>query len=118
MDFGLKSFLTISDGRKEPAPQPLKQALKQLAKVNRNLSTKQRGSNNRRKARKNLARLHRTIANRRKDFHFKLARNLAHNYNAIAIEDLNLSGMKALWGRKVSRAMVIFHFRRGGAKVI
>ncbi len=102
MDFGLKDFLTISDGRKEPAPQPLKHALKQLAKANRSLSRKQKGGNNRRKARKNLARLHRVIANRRKDFHFKLARQLAHRYNAIAIEDLNLSGMKAMWGRKVS----------------
>ncbi|MRR55417.1 MAG: transposase [Deltaproteobacteria bacterium] len=102
MDIGLKDFLVISDGTKELAPQPLKQALKQLAKANRTLSRKQRGSNNRRKARKNLARLHRTIANRRKDFHFKQARKLAHRYNAIAIENLNLSGMKALWGRKVS----------------
>ena len=102
MDFGLKDFLTISDGSKEPAPQPLKLALKQLAKANRSLSKKQKGSNNRRKARKNLARLHRMIANRRKDFHFKLARQLTQRYNAIAIEDLNLSGMKALWGRKVS----------------
>ena len=102
VDFGLKSFLAISDGSKEPAPQPLKQALNQLAKASRNLSKKQRCSNNRRRARKNLARLHRTIANRRKDFQFKLARQLVHRYNAIAIEDLNLSGMKALWGRKVS----------------
>lgn len=102
VDFGLKSFLAISDGRKESAPQPLKQAIKQLAKTSRALSRKQRGSNNGRKARKNLARLHRTIANRRKDFHFKLARKLVNRYNAIAIEDLNLSGMKVLWGRKVS----------------
>jgi putative transposase len=102
MDFGLKDFLTISDGIKEPAPQTLKQSLSQLAKASRALGGKQKGSNNRRKARKNLARLHRRIANRRKDFHFKLARKLAHRYNGIAIEDLNRSGMKALWGRKVS----------------
>jgi len=102
MDFGLKDFLVTSDGRKVAAPQPLKQALKQLAKANRSLSRKQKGSNNRRKAGKNLARLHRTIASRRKDFHFKKARDLARRYNAIAIEDLNMSGMKALWGRKVS----------------
>jgi len=102
MDFGLKDFLTISDGNRIKSPEPLKQALTQLAKANRRLSKKQKGSNNRRKARKNLARAHRAIANRRKDFHFKQARALACRYKAIALEDLHLSGMKALWGRKVS----------------
>jgi putative transposase len=102
MDFGLKDFLTISDGTKMAAPLPLKQAVKQLKKSNRNLSRKVKGSNHRRQARKSLARVHRSVANQRKDFQFKLAKDLAHRYNAIAIEDLNLSGMKALWGRKVS----------------
>lgn len=102
MDFGLKDFLTISDGTKVKAPEPLKKSLKQLKKSNKNLSSKVKGSNNRRQARKSLARVHRSVANQRKDFHFKLARELANRYNAIAIEDLNLTGMKALWGRKVS----------------
>lgn len=102
MDFGLKDFLTISDGTKVVAPLPLKKQLKALRKASRNLSKKQKGSNHRRQARKALARVHRSVTNQRKDFHFKLARELANRYNAIAIEDLNLSGMKALWGRKVS----------------
>jgi putative transposase len=102
MDFGLKDFLSISDGTKVAAPEPFKKALKQLKKSSRSLSRKQKGSNHRRQARKSLARVHRSVASQRKDFHFKLARQLANRYNAIAIEDLNLSGMKALWGRKVS----------------
>lgn len=102
MDFGLKDFLTISDGTKVAAPLPLKKMLKQLRKSNRSLSRKVKGSNHRRQARKSLARVHRSITNQRKDFQFKLARQLVNQYNAIAIEDLNLSGMEALWGRKVS----------------
>lgn len=102
MDFGLKDFLTISDGTKVASPLPLKQALKQLKKSSRSLSRKVKDSNHRRQARKALARVHRQIVNQRKDFQFKLARTLVNKYNAIAIEDLNLQGMKALWGRKVS----------------
>ena len=102
MDFGLKDFLTISDGTKVAAPLPLKKQLKTLKKANRSLSRKQKGSNQRSQAKRHLVRVHRSVANQRKDFHFKLARQLANRYNAIAIEDLNLQGMKALWGRKVS----------------
>lgn len=102
MDFGLKDFLTISDGTKVTAPLPLKKQLKALRKASRSLSKKQKGSNHRRQAREALARVHRSVSNQRKDFQFKLAKELTNRYNAIAIEDLNLSGMKALWGKKVS----------------
>jgi putative transposase len=80
----------------------LKQSLNQLKKANRNLSRKKKGSNNRKKAKRALAQLHHRISNKRKDFHFKLAAQLARQNKIICIEDLNLSGMKALWGRKIS----------------
>ena len=102
MDFGLKSFLTVSDGSTVTAPEPLKKSLITLRKANRSLSRKVKGSNNRQEARKTLARVHRKISNQRKDFHFKLSLSLARQYRHIAIEDLNLAGMKALWGRKIS----------------
>ena len=102
MDFGLKNFLTINNGEKVPSPEPLKKSLKKLVKAGRSLSWKKKGSNHRKEARKSLARIHRRIANQRKDFHFKKALELVKQYRAIAIEDLNMSGMKALWGRKVS----------------
>lgn len=101
-DFGLKDFLTGSDGTRVAAPQPLKNLLKQLKAANRNLSRKKKGSNHRKLARQALARLHRKITNMRRDFHFKLAAQLVKTYQVISIEDLNLQGMKALWGRKVS----------------
>ena len=49
-----------------------------------------------------MALLHRRISNQRKDFHYKLASLLVRQNQHICIEDLNIQGMKALWGRKVS----------------
>ena len=101
-DFGLKDFLTESDGSRVAAPQPLKQSLKQMKNASRDLSRKSKISNNRKKARRTLALLHRRISNQRKDFHYKLAALLVRQNQHICIEDLNIQGMKALWGRKVS----------------
>ncbi|QXD16553.1 transposase [Rhodocaloribacter litoris] len=101
LDFGLKTFLTTSDGDRYEAPQPLKQSLKEMAKRQRSLSRKLRGSNNRRKARIRVARLHRRIADQRRDWHFKLAHKICDGADVICLEDLCLKGMQAMWGRKV-----------------
>lgn len=101
-DFGLKTYLTASNGEKFESQQFLKRSLKELAKLNRKLSRKEKGSKNRKHARKNLARLHREIANKRTNAHFELAVDLLRKYDNIFIEDLCLTGMKKLWGRKVS----------------
>jgi len=102
LDFGLTQFLTASDGNDIKSPLFFKQGSKEIKKLNRALSSKKKGSNNRKRARLDLARGYKHIANRRKDFHFKLAKELAEKYAAICIEDLNLKGMQRLWGRKIS----------------
>lgn len=101
-DFGLKTFLTLSDGEVETAPLFFKEGRKAIQLANKALSSKKKGSNNRRKARLALARLHKQIANRRRDYHFKLARKLAYRYDHLFLEDLNLKAMQRLWGRKIS----------------
>ena len=101
-DFGLSCFLTSSENEQIKSPEFLKQSLKQLKAKSKQLSSKIKGSKNRYKARKILSRLHRKISNQRQDFHFKLARNLIYKYDHLFFEDLNLDGMKRLWGRKVS----------------
>ncbi len=101
-DFGLTTYLTGSDGTELQAPQPLKHSLKALAKANLRLSTKQKGSCNRRQARRHMDRIHKRVANQRQAFHWELARDLCTTYDTLALETLNLQGMKALWGRKVS----------------
>lgn len=102
LDFGLTTYLTLSDESTVKNPEFLKQDLKILRLKSRKLSTKVKGSNNRKKAVKELNRVHRRISNRRSDFQWKLAHKLCRENKLIAIEDLCLVGMKSLWGRKVS----------------
>lgn len=101
-DFGLKDFLVGSDGSMHTSPQFFKRDMNRIRRANRALSRKKKGSKNRERARLNLAREHKRVANRRRDHHFKLARELCEKYSLIALEDLNISAMKSLWGRKVS----------------
>lgn len=102
LDFGLKTFLTTNDGDHIESPLFYKQSRRKLAVANRKLSRKVKGSNNREKARKDVARVHRKITNQRLDHHFKLAANLVKENAVVCIEDLNLTGMTKLWGRKVN----------------
>jgi len=101
-DFGLKTFLTVSNGEDIESPLFFHQNSNAVRKANRKLSKKQRFSNNRRKARKNLERLHKRIANQRSDFHWKLANELTDKYDFMFFENLNIKAMKRLWGRKIS----------------
>lgn len=101
-DFGLKTFLTASDGNDIASPPFFRQDVNAIRKANRRLSRKKKGSNHRRKARLALARLHKKVANRRKDFHFKTALAICGEYALVCIEDLNVKPMQRLWGRKVS----------------
>jgi len=102
IDFGLKQFLTLSDKTKVDAPLFHLKNLSKLKKLNRNLSKKKKGSNSRKKAKKQLAKLHIKIANQRKDYFHKLANKLTFKYDDIFIEDLNIKAMQMLWGRKIS----------------
>ena len=101
-DFGLKKFLTASDGEDIESPLFFARNAKLIAKANKNLSKKVEGSKNRRRSKLTLARLHRKILNQRRDFHFKLARKLCLKYEKICIEDLNMRAMQRMWGKKIS----------------
>ena len=102
-DFGMKdAYLTLSTGEKKHHPQPLKQSLKKLRSLNKSLSRKVKGSNRWWRCVRQIARLYRKIANQREDFHWQLASELCEKFDTLAIETLNLDGMKRLWGRKVS----------------
>ena len=102
IDFGMETYLTLSNGEKIQHPQPLKHVLNELRKLNKVVSRKQKGSGNWWRAVRALARLYRKIANQRKDWHYKTATALCERFNFIGTETLNLDGMKRLWGRKVS----------------
>ena len=102
IDFGFKTFLTLSNGEKIDSPEFLKQSLKQLRKLNKSVSRKIKGSNNWHRAVHELSRLYRKIANQRLDWQWKVATDICRRFDTITTETLNLDGMKRLWGRKVS----------------
>lgn len=101
LDFGLKTFLTGSDGIKEDAPLFFKESSKKIKRANQKLSTKKVGSNNRRKAKLDVARCHKKIGNQRKDYHVKLAQKLTKEYDWLFFENLNIKGMQQIWGKKI-----------------
>ncbi|WP_244187454.1 RNA-guided endonuclease InsQ/TnpB family protein [Thermus tenuipuniceus] len=86
-------FLVTSEGEKVEAPRYYQKAQGKLARKQRELSGKRKGSTRWRKTKKELAKLHRKIANQRKDFHHKLARRLVNRYGTIVHEDLNILGL-------------------------
>ena len=73
IDLGIKEFCITSDGEMISNPKYLKKSLDKLAKLQRQLSRKSKGSSNRNKARIKVARLQEHIANQRKDFLHKLS---------------------------------------------
>jgi putative transposase len=93
VDVGIKDFAVLSDGEKVDNPKYLKNSLKKLKILSRKLSKKIKGSNNWKKAKLKLAKLHEKITNQRNDFHHKLSTELVCENKAIALETLNVAGM-------------------------
>lgn len=93
LDLGLKSFVVGSDGSSLDAPKPLLHSLRRLQRLSRQHSRKQKGSMNRRKSAKRLAKLHYRIGCQRADFIHKATNELAKTKSVIVVEDLNVVGM-------------------------
>jgi len=93
IDLGLKSFAVTSEGEAIPTPRFFRTSQEKLARLQRLLSRKVKGSSNRNKARVKVARIHEKITNQRKDFLHKLSHRLVSENQAIYAEDLNVRGM-------------------------
>lgn len=95
IDLGIKHFATLSNGVKIENPKHLNKSIDVLKKAQKRLSRKQKGSNNRDRARLRVAKLHEKIANQRDDFLHKLTYRLTHDnqVDTVAMEDLNIAGM-------------------------
>ncbi|TQD25024.1 IS200/IS605 family element transposase accessory protein TnpB [Methanolobus vulcani] len=94
IDVGLTHFATLSNGEKIDNPKHLLKNIERVKVLNRRLSRKKKGSNNRKKAVQQLARLHEKIANQRRDFLHKVSHRLISENQAVAIEDLNIRDMQ------------------------
>lgn len=103
LDLGIADLATLSDGTKIQAPKPLKNKLRKLQRLSKSLSRKQKGSNNRAKAKTKPSRLHDKISCIRKDFTHKLTTQLVKSYDVIYIENLNVKGM--VKNRKLARSI-------------
>lgn len=101
IDFGLKMYLNMSDGSTIKNPLFFKENLSELRIKSKKLSKANKGSNNRNKARLSLNRSYEKVTNNRNDFQWKLAHELCIKYDYIFLEDLSLTGMIKLWGRKM-----------------
>ena len=93
IDLGIKDLLVSSDGYKYNNQRYLKHLEKQLARAQRKLSRKPKGSNRREKQRIRVALIQERIANQRLDYIHKVTTELVRNYDVICIEDLNVKGM-------------------------
>ena len=93
IDLGIKHLATLSDGEVIANPRHLKRRLKKLKRLQRVVSRRQKGSKNRKKAVRTLARLHRQIKHQRHNTLHQVTTRLAKTTSVLVIEDLNVSGM-------------------------
>ncbi|MGW0475525.1 RNA-guided endonuclease InsQ/TnpB family protein [Streptomyces coeruleorubidus] len=103
VDVGLEHLLTLSTGEKITNPRHERRDRARLAKAQRELSRKAKGSNNRAKARRKVAKVHARIADRRRDHLHKLTTRLVRENQTLVIEDLTVRTM--VRNRKVARAI-------------
>jgi putative transposase len=113
IDVGIKDVVVTSDGFYSGAPKFTYKYQRKLKKAQRILSKKIKGSNGWKKQRIVVAKIHEMIANSRKDFLHKLTTKIVSEYDVIAVEDLNVTGM--MKNRCLSKAIAdvgIFELNR------
>ena len=93
IDVGVKSFAYDSNGSQTPNPKNLQKMLKPLRRIQRKVSRRKRGSNNRLKSILKLQKIHEKIANKRNDFQHKLSAQYAKNNDVVFVEKLQLTNM-------------------------
>jgi putative transposase len=93
IEMGLKHFMTDSNGDVVDNPRFFRKSHGRLKKKQQKLAKKKRGSNRRRRAVKLVAKAHKKVANKRRDFHHKQARVLVDTFETIVFEDLSMHHM-------------------------
>ena len=93
IDVGIAKFATLSTGKPYDPIHALKRYERKLAKLQRELSRKQKFSQNWRKLKSAIGRLHQRIARMRQDHLHKTSTEISKNHAMIAIEDLRVANM-------------------------
>jgi putative transposase len=101
IDVGIQNMMATSDGLILPRPKFLDKALRKIKLLQRKLRNKNNGSNKWRKLQHRIALLHEVVANKRKEYHFKLAHQLCDEVGMIFVEDINfVSWSKGLFAKQ------------------
>lgn len=110
VDVGIKNFVVCSNGKSFEPNRHLKNNIERLKVLQRRVSRKIKGSNNRKKANLCVAILHERISNSRLDYIHKITHALTHDnqVDSIVVEDLNVSGL--LKNRKLSQSITDVSF--------
>lgn len=127
IDVGIENFATLSNGEVIENPKFLIQSERKLAKFQRRLGRKKRGSGNRRKSRMRVAKLHERIFNQRQDFLHKLSWNIVKSFRIIKVEKLQINNMvrnhhiarsinDASWGNFIG--MLSYKVERTGGELV
>ena len=118
IDVGINTLATCSNGDTFENPRPLERYERKLARENRALSRKQKGSQNWHKQKRRLGSVHNRIANIREDAHHQATIRIVRKASAIGIETLNISGMlknrplaKALSDSALSRFLTMLKYK-------
>lgn len=93
IDAGLTDFAVTSAGERVPAPQLFRKTQRKLARAQRVLCRRKKGSNRREKAKKHAARVHEKIRNQRADFLHKLSTGLIRKFDGVCVESLCIKGL-------------------------
>ncbi|MBD3790246.1 MAG: IS200/IS605 family element transposase accessory protein TnpB [Campylobacterales bacterium] len=103
LDMGLTDLIITSDGVKYPNNKYFVKSRQKLKKIQRRLSKKQKGSNNRNKAKLKVQKLHTKISNQKKDTLHKISNEITNQYDIICLETLNVKGMQK--NRRLSKSI-------------
>jgi putative transposase len=93
VDLGLKRLATLSDGHVEENPRHLKRRLQKIKRLQRAVSRKVKGSQNRKQAARRLGTQYRHVANQRANTVHQFTSRLAKTKSVVVLEDLNVAGM-------------------------
>ncbi|MGJ6966198.1 RNA-guided endonuclease InsQ/TnpB family protein [Streptosporangium sp. G11] len=93
IDLGLTHFATLSNGTKIDNPRLLRRAARKLRSAHKALSRTQKGSANRRKAKRKVARAYAKVADARRDWAHKLSTAIIRDNQAVYVENLAVSGL-------------------------
>ena len=103
IDVGLKAFAVLSNGQVVESPNFLRRAERKLRRTQQSLSRKQKGSNNRKRQVKTVARVHARVADARHEFHHQLSTTIIRENQTVIVEDLAVANM--LKSRRLAKSV-------------